>query len=230
MPLTHGGYVELMKHALGKVPDARFNLWTAYNAAGRQLWLHYLWPWRTVGPIAITIPANASEVTLPADFHTARKFSTAYREVIQVQIEDMLQMRDDNFYDATCLYVCFDTFTRVSAAETPRPRMLTWPVGSSDITLSAAYYTGWVEVGEPDKNNKPAFPPEFEHAMTLLTRAVAVHIENQTAAFEDQAVVSELSRLEASEKNRIVNHGPMGSGMPRSGLSRPKETLQSWTL
>ena len=228
--LTHGKFVDMMRHALGKTPDARFDLWNGYNNAARRVVTHFLWSWRTAGPVDIAIPSGATEFTLPGDFHSPRHFAVANYDIRQVSIEDMLAMRADGMYDGGCFYLCFDTYNRRGPSEPAQPRALIYPTPTSGITLQAAYYSGWVNVTESEQANRPSIPDDFEYALTLACRAVAQHIENQTEAFEDGELKRELERLEAMDRNRLVTLGPLGSGMPRRRASGESRSFDSWSL
>jgi hypothetical protein len=228
MARTALDYVKDMRHALGKVPDARNNLWQRLNEAGRALVNSHPWTWRTRGPVALERVEGQSFVTLPADFEQAIDLivpeSLSFR-CIQTSIQDLNARRSANQFDNFVLYIAFpfgDDQVNTQEPVTQRRAEIFPTPAATDSDVQLVYTAGWREIEDDDQSSVPNVPLTFERALGLMCRMFAMEFEDQLAPYEKEALYGpggdslrvtggELGRLMMADGNRQTDQGqPLG--------------------
>lgn len=221
MPRTVTDYLNLMRHGLGKTPDARHSLINDFNDAGRALftaaegnpWYHS-WSWLVRDKVPFTVPGGlVEEVELPEDFGSlvALEFDNTFiGHVETITAAGLAQMRrHPGSIDALRLYICFDVGKK-QATKTSVPKTVAafWPPRDAAQTgISLTYRRAWVDMTTNDGSAIPDIPPDYERLLMLMSRAYAIHLEDQTAAFEDEQVKAEINALAISDSGRQPNKG-----------------------
>lgn len=220
--LRASDYIDLMRHALGKTPDPRHDLWATLNRAGRQLTTVHPWTWRRRGPIDLPAVAGQRHIDLPDDFASIisvtvdNTASANYFRVEQVPvhfIQDLYQNRlplgDVGFY------VAFESYApQRSRDEAPRRRLLCYPEPTEDLnpTLRVIYDQRWRELTKNDQDAVPNIPEEFEDALVSLARAKAYRLENNDASIDEQSAADEIQRLVREDGRTQKEYGHMIGG------------------
>jgi len=223
MALTNGQIVGLMQHALGKTPDSRHDLWEAYNAAGRYIYGYHPWRWRLSIPTTFTWTASASTMALPSDADEVTDIyipQTGIPNVLVVSKDQMIELRRRALGFPGRYAICVQQM-----GQNGNSVLQIYPAPSANTDFEVVYLRRWTELTSGDSSANPAVPLEFQHALKLAARAIAVNIENQAVAFEDVALQSELERLRVKDNNYRV---PL-SHTPRVG-PKPVEILRQWNL
>lgn len=222
--LTLADHISLMKHALGKTPDSRHNLYETFNRAGRALTNAHAWSWRNrTANVAAT--ASQAYITVPSDVGTVRSaylssMTGSYSKVCLTTIEDILRMRQDNgsgFTGGGDFFMSWESWVDQAATTSQiikRFQVFPTPTANNEPTVTIAYQAVWTEFPTDGTGGTrlPNIDLQFEHALILMARAFSVHIENQQAALEDAAVVAEIERLKMLDGPRQWDIGPMTGG------------------
>lgn len=237
MARTTQDYLDLMRHALGKTPQARHKLIDTLNDAGRALVTAHTWTWRTSRPTMLPIPAGQEYVVLPADFGQVvsiyTKNSQLFR-VMQTSLDDIGNRRNWDDFDPGVLYISFDgSDTQITDDQSqPHRRAEIYPAqdtARNDVEM--IYLRTWVDLTEANNSAVPNIPPEFERSLVLFARAFAVDIENQVEPYERQALFGpsgEIGRLMMEDANRQRTQGrPQHSvtASSRSGYRYPHRRI-----
>lgn len=196
-------HLDSMRHALGKTPNSKHRLIDSFNQAGRALFMHHNWSWKSRGPELLPIPAGVERVELPDDFgqliHVDVANSTVFA-VKPVSLSTIMRMRSSAGYEAQVLYMAFLTgrgqATTTSEGNSPKVAEL-WPTpGEARSNVYITYRAEWIDLEEtPNANDVPNIPAEWERALMLWARKNAVEIENQEQPAEGGALQDELERL-----------------------------------
>lgn len=220
--LNAGQHIDLMKHGLGKTPDARHDLWATFNRAGRYLVTAHDWYWRTKGPVDLPAVASQSFLYLPDDFggevesYVPNNGSFTYiqkvtlRELAVLRTENVTSVRTGVFYIYYPMWEDQD-----SREDEPRPRAEIYPTPTTNAepTVQLIYNKRWAEIDANDTAAIPNIPREFEHALVLAARAYAWALENQTDPHEDAQLARELARLVEEDGRRQRTWGKMTGGV-----------------
>jgi len=232
MPLTHGQIVDLMRHALGKTPDARHDLWATYNRAGREVFSlpqqppHYhRWSWSVRYNQRLNIQPNSDVVFLPDDFDALISIETddtTADGVHLTEVGDLHRLRASNVSSGLGLYVAIDAgYRRPDPSAPPRRVAALWPVPTEARTdVSATYYAAWEDVRSDQSANYPPVPPECESLLVAVARMHALAIENQSIDVEGALVQSELLRLVTADAGRQVDYGRPNHSVLTAAKSR----------
>lgn len=230
MARTTTQYLDLMKHALGKIPDSRHRLIDTLNDAGRALVNAHPWSWRVSPPVMLPIVANQTWVELPEDFGQMRDIYTTASQVFSVRettLRDINNRRNWDDYDAGIMYITFEGSDRQQTNDAGQPHRRAeiypaQPTARTDIML--VYHRNWVDLDEDDGDRVPEIPANFERSLVLFARAFAVDIENQVSPYESEALfgpTGEIARLVFEDGGRQVDrgrpvHSVRASGRPRA--------------
>lgn len=226
-------YLDLMGHGLGKTPDSRHLLIDDFNDAGRALFQlaegaphFHSWSWVVRQGETFALPGGlVEEVALPADFgsYIAITFNrNSVRSIIPTTPEALAEFRRSFSTGSQSTWICFDVGSKQSNSQQPPAKVAAfWPPRDSALTdLRLTYRRTWVDMGTDDGNTYPDIPSEYERLMSLLARSYAVHIEDQTQAFEDQEVQRELARLVMVDAGKSPNKGQVTQSVRRRAGSR----------
>lgn len=232
-------YLDLMTHGLGKTPDSRHLLIDTFNDAGKALYTlaegapyFHSWSWLTADNVDFTIPGGSVErVELPADFGTFLSLgfrSAPGRSVQTVDMSTLNRLRQATpIVNSRTVYMCFDVGeSQANGESTPKKIAAFWPAREDDLTgLELVYRRTWVDMAQADGNRIPNIPAEWDRLLVLLSRAFAIHIEDQAAAMEDENVKPELDRLVHFDAGRMPNKG----GPPlHSVRARASNRIDAW--
>lgn len=216
MRRTVTNYIDLMKHALGKTPDARHDLGHTFNDAGRALVNAHPWSWRTRSSVPVTLIAGQQYATLPEDFGEIVDVSATYSQTITVQqtsLADLNRRRSFGQYDAMILFVAFeDGYDGPTDTDgTQQNRMQVYPTPAADRSdILITYRAKWIDQDQTNGNRVPNIPRDWERSLILFARSFAVDIENQVDPYENQALygpTGEVQRLIVADAGRQTNHG-----------------------
>lgn len=233
MPRTLNDYLGLMRHGLGKTPDSRHSLLQTFNDAGRALFSlaegephFHEWSWTTRFGVPFTLPGGMVDtVELPADFGAiiGINFENATVGVINpTDLAHLTRLRRNETSDPLRIFVAFDVGQQQPNGSTP-PRKVAafWPRRETELSgITMSYRRTWVDMLENDLNRYPDIPAEFERLLVCLSRAYAVHTEDQADAHEDTEVVNELARLVRVDGGKQVNFGPPTHSVRRAAAAR----------
>lgn len=216
MRRTTKDYIDLMKHALGKTPDARHSLIHTLNDAGRALVNEHPWSWRTRTNQALTLVAGQNYVTLPDDFGELIDIQVENAQtytVIPTSLADINRRRSWGQYDALTLFIAFEEGYQGPTDEDGilQNRAQVYPTPDTDRSdIIINYQAKWADLDEADTDRVPAIPRDWERSLVLFARSFAVDIENQTDPYENQALfgpAGEIQRLKTADAGRQVNRG-----------------------
>lgn len=237
MARTVEKYLDLMKHALGKVPDARHSLIDTFNDAGRALVNAHPWRWRVSPPVTLPILAGESWVRLPADFGQVQEVYVPGNQVVRVvqtTLGELARLRGWQDFEPGLIWISFEGSDRqhYDSQNQPHRRAEIHPVQSADRDdVKIVYLRTWVDMTELDLNKVPEIPAGWERALSLFARAFAVSTENQTDPYEMQELfgpTGEIARLIAEDAGRQTNMGRPAHSVARNargGVFRPHRKI-----
>jgi hypothetical protein len=234
MPLTVQKYIDLMKHALGKTPAAGHDLLDTFNDAGRAFFTYHDWLWRSAGPVEVQTVADQNWVALPADMLAIESAyidrenanddgAGQFLRIEQVSRDRLMQLRQiANYVQSSVLYAYFPKWqTQDSQAVSPVMRAELYPTIRVDHEpiISITYQRRWVDFTSADNLDAvvPNIPPHCEYALKMVARAFAVHIENQSEAWEDTVAVAALDRLIREDGRAQVEDGTLIGAVGQRG-------------
>lgn len=216
---TIQGYLDMMRHRLGKVPASRHVLIDTLNEAGRALFIaaegepHYhTWSWATAENVQLLIPAGVDRVPLPDDFGSLVAIEEEDRVVGSVQqttAGHLLELRADTTTSNLTLWVAFDVGeSQLNPEVGPRKVAAIYPVQGDERTdIRMTYNRTWIDVHSDDTGRIPNIPPEWDRLLRLMAQAFAVEIEDGTNPFDNDPYAAELSRLVSFDAGRQVLKG-----------------------
>ncbi len=229
-------YLDLMRHALGKVPNSLHVQIDTFNDAGRALVNAHAWTWRSRPPIAVLIKADETTFQLPEDFGEMISMEIADSvefRVIPTSVADIEMRRAVAIFDSLTLYVAFD----VGGSQTTRDQSSNsrvaeiYPVQASDRTdIRLHYRATWLDCTADDTKRVPNIPRDWERSLVLFSRAFVQDIENQQDPYENKVLFGpegEIARLKRADASKQVDMGqPLHSVMRgRGGIGRPFSTI-----
>lgn len=220
---TLARYIDLIRHGLGGTPDSRVNLYEIFNDAGRALFYiaegppyYHSWSWIVRDNVPFTIPGDATntvqEVELPADFDSivSLEFEDSFvGRVVQVPPETLNRIRRNTPTDPLAVYICFEVGSKQASKDAePKNVAAFWPPRSSPLTgMRISYRRSWVDMESTDVNAIPDIPAKYERLLEMLSRGYAIHVQDQTDAFEDRAVTAEVQNLVNNDTGRQIYNG-----------------------
>lgn len=233
MPRTRADYVSLMEHALGAVPDSRHTLADTLNDAGRALFDAHEWSWRqrTAG---VDFVASQTYITLPTGcgqiISAERVGGTGRAPVRLTSLADIIRLRNTSENAGTSWHLATDfgvdqTGVTVLATQ-DRAAIYPTPAANESGAIELTYRLDWTVLD--DDTDVPNMPASHERALVLLSRAFAIHLEDQEAAFEDEAFQAELDRLIDRDGGRQVDYGTYSGpriGSERGVIDYPHDTI-----
>jgi len=222
MARTADSYIKLIEHALGSAsPDAlAMTSLDVLNDAGRYLFDLYDWPWKRQ-TADVTVDAGETELILPDDCAEIIKIvegNTSSLKVYITTVQEILNIRANQSYDALTLYVAFNidqgrsSDDKAPGSRSGRKRALVAPtpaVGVPAGSLTMEYVREWTEIEENDLTVVPNIPIRCERLLANIARAFVIHWEDQTRAYEDDLVITELEVLKKAYGRQQREAGPM---------------------
>lgn len=225
-------YINLMRHALGKVPDSRLDLWAALNDSGRKLytcaevkpWFH-TWTWAVRVNQTISVPANEPRFRLEDNFGEVLDVDYASSQTGKVVIvgpEELARLRRSQITPTAVMYVCFDRGSAQKNRAQPMPREAeVWPVQSARVDLRLTSQQMWRELDSGSPNDLPLIPVEWEALLVLIARSWAWKLANSSTLADEAEIPAEIDRLVTFDTNKQTfvgrpNHSVMASAR-RSG-------------
>ena len=230
-------YLDLMRHALGKVPNSRHVIIDTFNDAGRAMVNAHGWSWRNRPPANLLIRAGDTTVLLPADFGELISMeisdSVEFR-VIPTSVADIEHRRAVAIFDSLTIWMAFDVGASQVTRDQPANSKVAeiYPAQESDRTDVRLHYRAtWIDCTAADTKRVPNIPRDWERSLVLFSRAFVQDIENQQDPYENQALFGpngEIARLKRADASTQVDLGqPLHSVMRgRSGQGRPFSTIE----
>lgn len=220
--LNVGQFIDLMKHALGKTPDARHNLYATFNRAGRKLYTEHDWNFRTQGMATLPAIANQAYLELPSDWGgllqatvpNSGNFSflqpTSLAELLLMRSYTVVTLRTG----VTRIYwPSYSTQATVEDQPTKRAELFPTPTTAGDPTVTAYYTRVWANVaydpvaGTGDDDAIPNLPDEFEEALIRIARESAWSLENQQPSIDGSLYQAEIERLKLEDARAQTVYG-----------------------
>lgn len=222
--LTVQGHLDLMRHALGKIPSSRHVLLDTYNRAGRALFTAHPWSWREVGPVELPAVANQDYIDLPLDFGGVRTCTLpgpSTLGVVMTTVSEIMNLRaslDTVGGFGARIWVAFPQWKRPAnhtSQVTPRALIYPTPLTDGSPTLSVIYDCRWPEFTSTQLDQQPPLPDDFEQALIYIARGYACQIEDGRPTSDLDAYAAELNRLIAEDGGRQASTGRMRGGADR---------------
>ncbi len=208
--LTADAYLDLMKHAIGKTPDDRHKLINSLNWAGRQLWTEWDWSFKKRGPFRLGAAADQEWFDLPDDYDhiltavidRTDTASYSYSILRSATLNEIQNLRTQAVQWSDGFYVNWPHYSsQPSRLVEPKRRAMCYPtpLTDNDPIITINYMGRWAEISDQDTGVVPNIPIEYEQALALLCRAIAIHLEDQQLAAEDPLYQAEIKRLRTND-------------------------------
>jgi hypothetical protein len=163
---THAQNIDLMKHALGKTPDSRHDLWQTYNTAGRALFSAHAWTWKFSNAAAFTFTGGSASLALPAqcdavtDIYAQNGIVTRMKVV---DINELYRMRSQSQVSTPDYFVATEDWANGTP---PTRRIHIYPTPMAN-NLSAVTYTSATKTFTYPGGTGGAFPKTFTVGGTI---------------------------------------------------------------
>lgn len=235
--LTIAQHIDMMKHAVGATPDSRHDLYETFNRAGRYLYNYFGWSWR-LKSASLTTVANDENVPLPSDFEQLEsvQIDGSTDRIQLVDLPTIHAARTRGLYTGPGYMMHVAPYTTITTGGVTSRFAILFPIPTSNGVpdIEIWYRRAWPGYTSANNANYPSIPPEFENALIMLARAYAIHLQDQTASFEDQKAIEEIERLKSVDIARSPTQGFMSGGahrfMNRTRSIRDPHDISSITL